>query len=348
MRQVESEVEERLLLNLNLYLNTVSGGHMLSVSAVIATYNGTRYLVEAVESALRQTYPLLEIIVVDDGSSQDIRSLVAPFEPLVRYVRRENGGPAAARNHGIRMARGDLIALLDDDDLWRPSKTADQVAIMEEHPDCALVYGYPELIDDAGERITNEPPNEFPSGQVYLQFLTTNRINSPSGTLIRREVFEQVGYFDEHRDCVSCEDYDLWLRIANCHEVRFSPGILFSYRVRDSGISRNLDRHLKANFYVFNKLICQHIKEARLSDREFCRAFNFNLHQTLKRFAYGYYFTLANREKAKSLMLEALQKRPCTPRDLLYFLIFAMPDWLFEPLRRAKQRLAAVQTAGAK
>lgn len=316
---------------------------MLTVSAVIATYNGTRYLAQAVESALAQTYELLEIIVVDDGSREDIRSIVAPYAPKVKYVRQENGGPAAARNHGIRIARGDVIALLDDDDLWHPTKTAEQVRLLQAHPECALVYSYPELVDEEGTLIPNQGPREFPSGSVYLDFLKSNRINSPSGTLIRREIFSRVGYFDESRECISCEDYDLWLRIACNGEVLFCEGSLFSYRVRGTGISQNLDKHLKANFYVFNKLIYQHIKEARLSDQDFCKAFNFNIHNTLKRFAYKYYFSATNRSKAKSLMLEALQKYPYCPKDILYFCIFSMPDWLFEKLRKFKQSLFAAR-----
>jgi len=322
---------------------------MLTVSAVIATYNGTRYLTQAVESALAQTYELLEIIVVDDGSAEDIRAIVAPYAPKVKYVRQENGGPAAARNHGIRIAQGDVIALLDDDDLWHPSKTAEQVRLLQAHPECALVYSYPQLVDEEGSLIPNREPDEFPSGSVYLDFLKKNRINSPSGTLIRRDVFDRIGYFDENRECISCEDYDLWLRIACDCEIRFSEGFLFCYRVRDTGISQNLDKHLKANFYVFNKVIYQHIKEARLSDQEFCSAFNSNIHNTLKRFAYKYYFMATNRSKAKSLMLEALQKYPFCLKDIIYFCIFSMPDSLFDTLRKFKQKMSAMtMTPGLK
>ena len=311
---------------------------MLTVSAVIATYNGTRFLTQAVKSALAQTYELLEIIVVDDGSTEDIHTIVAPYATKVKYVRQENGGPAAARNCGIRVATGDVIALLDDDDIWHPAKTAEQIRLLEDNPECALVYSYPQLVDYAGVPIPNQEPEEFPSGSVYLDFLKKNRINSPSGTLIRRKVFDRIGYFDENRECISCEDYDLWLRIASECEIRFSEGPLFCYRICDTGIPHNLDKHLKANFYVFNKLIYQHIKEARLSDRDFCKAFNFNIHNTLKSFAYKYYFMATNRTKAKSLMLEALQKYPYCPKDILYFCIFSMPDWLFEKFRKFKQR----------
>ncbi|ABQ26524.1 glycosyltransferase family 2 protein [Geotalea uraniireducens] len=313
---------------------------MVSVSAVIPTYNGTRYLVDAVQSALTQTYELLEIIVVDDGSEADIEKILAPFFPKVKYVRQENAGPAAARNHGISIAKGDLIALLDDDDMWHPTKTAVQVQRMIENPECGLVYSYQELIDEQGRVIPNEAPTEFPSGSVYREFLTKNRIGTPSATLIRREVFEKIGLFDETRECISCEDYDLWLRISGNFDVMFCPGTLVSYRVRNSGISQNLDKHLKAHHYVFNKLISQHIESPKLTDREFYAAFGFNLHHTLKRFAYGYYYIVENRTKARCLMLAVLRKHPFCLKDILYFIIFSMPDPLFRVLRKTKQELA--------
>lgn len=314
---------------------------MFTVSAVIPTYNGTRYLAEAVHSVMAQTYEVLEIIVVDDGSQEDIEKILSPFFPKVNYVRQENAGPAAARNHGISIAKGDLIAFLDDDDVWHPTKIAVQVSRLIENPRCALVYSYAELIDENGRVIPNEAPvpTEFPCGSVYLEFLRKNRINTPSVTLVRREVFEEIGLFDENKECISCEDYDLWLRIASNYEVLFCPETIASYRIRNSGISQNLDKHLSAHFYVFNKLVSQHNQVPKLSDREFHRAFNSNVYQTLRRFAYNYYHKLEERTKAKSLILAALWKYPFCLKDILYFVVFSMPDSLFRVLRKSKRRL---------
>ena len=137
---------------------------MFSVSAVIPTYNGTRYLAEAVKSAMAQTYELLET----SSSTMALRPTLKVSWPLfskVKHVRQENAGPAAARNHGISIAKGDFIALLDDDDVWHPTKTALQVKRLIDNPRSALVYSYPELIDEYGIVIPNEAPDAFPAVQ---------------------------------------------------------------------------------------------------------------------------------------------------------------------------------------
>jgi glycosyltransferase involved in cell wall biosynthesis len=322
--------------------------NMFTVSAVIPTYNGTSYLADAVKSVLAQTYQLHEIIVVDDGSKEDIESILVPFFPKVKYVRQDNAGPAAARNHGISLAKGDLIALLDDDDLWHPTKTAMQVKHLTENPKCALVYSYPELIDENGSVIPNEAPAQFPSGSVYLEFMTQNRISTPSATLIRREVFEEIGFFDENKECISCEDYDLWVRIARNYDIQFCPGTLVSYRVRNAGISRNLDRHLSARMYVLGKLSSQHDKEQKLTDREFKAALDSNLYQTLRRFAYNYYYMMDEKLKARKLIMASLRKNPFCLRDIIYCVLFSFPDPLFRFLRTSKQRLSAVISSAFK
>jgi glycosyltransferase involved in cell wall biosynthesis len=282
---------------------------MLTVSAVIPTCNGTRYLADAVRSALAQTSGLLEIIVIDDGSRVDIRQILSPFHPRVTYVRQDNAGPAAARNHGVLRAKGDLIAFLDDDDLWHPRKTAEQARLLEAHPDCALVYSWPEFIDEEGQVLPFRPPPEFPSGRAYPDFLVRNRISTPSATLIRREAFEAVGGFDENREFLCGEDYDLWLRLARDYEVRFCPGRLVSYRVRAAGISQNPDKAFKGDLYLFRKLVARHHREPRIPDAEFYTALDYNLCHTFRRFAYRYYYVGGDRRTARDLLLATYNRQ---------------------------------------
>lgn len=311
---------------------------MLTVSAVIPTYNGTVYLREAVRSALAQTYELLEIIVVDDGSREDIQKVLAPFSPKITYVRQENAGPAAARNHGISLATGDLVALLDDDDIWHPTKTAEQVTQLTKNPTCALVYSDPEWIDENGNIIPHETATEFYSGHVYAPFLTKNRIASPSVTMIRKDVFNAIGLFDDSSQCISCEDYDLWLRITQKYEVLFCPGTLASYRIRASSISHNLDKHYNAHMYVFDKLVSSRTENAIINDKIFYAALDVNIYNTMKRFAYNYYYMPDERRKARHLMLKSLQKHPCCIKDILYLVLLIMPTSLFQILRKLKQK----------
>lgn len=318
---------------------------MFTVSVVIPTYNGSHYLAEAVRSVLAQSYGILEIIVVDDGSQDDIEKILAPFFPKVTYVRQENAGPAAARNLGISLAKGNFVAFLDDDDIWHPTKTAEQVKLLIENPKCALVYSNPEWIDEAGRVIPYRGPMEFPGGEVYVRFLTRNWIGTTSGALVRREVFDEIGLFDENMECFCGEDYDLWVRIARDYEVIFCPGNLLSYRVRSSGISKNLDKALTGDLYVLDKFISQHLKEPKLTDNEFYKAIDTNRHQTLRRFAYSYYYMSEDRTKARRLLSASLQINPYSLKDISYLVALYMPTPLFQALRKTKQRVSATVTS---
>lgn len=317
---------------------------MVNVSAVIPTYNGTRYLADAVKSVLAQTYEVLEIIVVDDGSREDIEKIVSPFFPRVRYVRQENAGPAAARNYGISLAKGDVIALLDDDDVWHPAKTAEQLKVLTNNPKCGLVYSYPELIDEYGEVIPNEAPGEFPSGRVYREFLTRNMITTPTATMIRREVFHEIGFFDENKECISCEDYDLWLRIARKYELVYCPGVLVSYRIRNTGISRNLDAHLQANLFVIDKQVAQHVTEPYLTDCDFNVALDTNLNNMYRRFAHNYYNQYDIRDKARIMIEQSLKIKPFCVNDMIFWVKMSLPSTMFEALRWIKQKIAQLST----
>lgn len=333
---------------------------MLTVSAVIPTYNGTGYLLESIQSVLSQTCEVSEIIVVDDGSPEDIQSLLRPFFPRVTYVRQANAGPAAARNHGVSIATGDVIAFLDDDDIWHPDKTAVQLHYLENNPECAMVYSYPQLIDEQGRVMPNDPPVMFPSGSVYLDFVKKNRIATPSATLIRREAFYEAGCFDENREHLCGEDYDLWLRIAEKRRVAFCPGTLVSYRVRESGISRNLVNAMRGDFYVLRKLLLRQMRQSSQVDSAFYRAFDYNLYHTYRRHAFGYHYGMENREQAASLLLAALnrhefyrnfragtnlslfflRRRPYHVVDLFYLGFFCLPGALFNVLRSIKRKAA--------
>jgi len=337
---------------------------MLTVSVVIPTYNGSRYLADAIRSVLAQSYRIQEIIVVDDGSHENIQKIVQPFLPNVTYLRQDNAGPAAARNRGISVATGDLIAFLDDDDLWHSGKTEVQIQYFHKNSNCGLVYSYPQLIDMYGVIIPHKTPQVLPSGDIYRKLLKGNRITSPSAIIVRRDVFQKIGLFDENRDCISCEDYDLFVRIAKEYQVECCPGNHFSYRIRDAGISHNPDRHLNAHLYLFKKLISLHLNAPTLSDREFYSSLDYNIYRTLTKFAYQYHHQCEDRNRARELMALALfrqrhyyaplglatascsalalvRRYPYRLKDVLFYLLFSLSDSLFQTLRTAKRQIAA-------
>lgn len=164
-----------------------------SVSAVIPAYNAERFISETIESVLAQTYEMLEIIVVDDGSSDDT-GLVAGRFLKTRVIRRPNGGQAAARNTGIRAASAEWIAFLDHDDLWLPQKTEVQLGVVA--PDVGVIHG-----------------NRFDPIHFGNLWHRQGHI-TPSGAMVRRQALLEVGGFDESRALQGVEDLNLWLKIA--------------------------------------------------------------------------------------------------------------------------------------
>ena len=220
------------------------------VSVLMPAFNAGRYLAESVESVRGQTFEDWELVVVDDGSSDDTGEIArrcAAADARVRYVRRPNGGQAAARNTGLGEARAPLVAFLDADDLWLPGKLAAQLAVMEE-TGADLVYtdGYIFSEDGAappGERF-HILPGEARGVEMFRTLFTLNRIGTLS-VLVKREALDAVGLFDEDRAYQNSEDYDLWLRLARWGASFYGmPEKLMCYR-----------RHAAATTYAASRLL---------------------------------------------------------------------------------------------
>lgn len=204
-------------------------------------YNQERYIGECVESALSQNYENLEVVVIDDGSTDPTPKILQGFGQRIRYLRQENRGVAAARNVGLRLAQGSLVAWLDSDDVYLPGKIRDQVKKLQEEPDLAVVYTDWVMIDARGRdlklvRCPSYPPNLFNTADV----LTFSYI-FPSSVLLKKECFEKVGYFDETlRYGYYGEDFDMWVRLVK-HGYRFGhvPIPLVKYRLHLGSRSYN-------------------------------------------------------------------------------------------------------------
>lgn len=187
------------------------------VSVIIPTYNRADWLKEAIDSVLSQNYPACEVSIVDDGSTDLTRELVADYGQQLRYFYQQNQGVSSARNLGIRTATGKYLALLDSDDLWLPSKIAQQVVIMEQRPELQLCHTE-EIWIRRGVRVNPKKKHQKYGGYIFPYCLPLCVI-SPSSVMIRRTLFDNIGYFDE--TLPACEDYDLWLRITKTYPVHF-------------------------------------------------------------------------------------------------------------------------------
>ena len=184
---------------------------MTPVSVVIPTFNRARRVRRAIASVLSQTHTDVEIIVVDDGSTDGTGRSLASFGRRIEYrAHSANRGVSTARNTGINAARHPLLAFLDSDDYWLPEKLAAQVDFHEEHPD-AVASQTEEIWIRGGRRVNPGRRHRKPSGDIFEPSLELCLV-SPSAVMIRRQILEDVGLFDE--SLPACEDYDLWLRIA--------------------------------------------------------------------------------------------------------------------------------------
>lgn len=210
------------------------------VSCVIASYNRPDYVRDAIQSALDQTYPNLEIIVVDDGSTDDTPRVLASYGSKIRVVRQENSGTAAARNAGIAISKGKYLAWLDSDDAWLPQKIADQVAVAERHPEIGVVYTLCLAIDESG----NPPapseavlvPTEIIREDILRTLVVESDVMTPS-CLVRRDVLDQAGWYDPE---FSAEDWELNLRLARKASFAYLDAPLT--RVRIHGRRKTTDR----------------------------------------------------------------------------------------------------------
>ena len=224
------------------------------VSVVIPVHNGGRFLAEAIDSVLAQGYPHREVVVVDDGSTDDSPA-IARARP-VRYQRQENQGVAAARNAGLAAARGELIAFLDQDDVWLPHKLDAQVAFLLEHPSVDMVISPLEVEVEPG----TAPLSWFePDAGMDVQLVPL------LGTLLAwRRCFDRVGDFDTRYEIACDTDWIMRARDAGL-VLEAAPGVCMRYRMHDRNSSRREDR-LNAEVRAVYRASVARKREARVRD----------------------------------------------------------------------------------
>jgi len=200
------------------------------VSVVIPIYNYGRFVAAAIQSVLEQTHPIAEIIVVDDGSTDNTAEAVARFGAKVRYIKQENAGVCAARNNGVRNASGVFIAFLDADDIWYPEKIEKQMAKFAEDGEIGLVHcGMREFDGESGETVHLHAQGKggWLANELLL-FVEPAIVVSGSAIVVHRRAFEEVGGFDTNLKVG--EDWDFCYRIARKFKIGFVPELLVDYR----------------------------------------------------------------------------------------------------------------------
>ncbi len=216
------------------------------VSVVMPAFNAREFIGAAIQSVLQQDYANLEVIVVDDGSTDGTSHLDCLQNERIKLLHQLNAGPAAARNTGLRHAKGELIAFLDADDLWLPHKLAVQVAYLHQHPEAGAVFGrfVRWEADQNGLFAAYQIPGGecddplmtcAPSGSIYTALLLDSVVHIITA-MVRREVFERIGTFDEALP--TGEDYEFWLRASRSFKIDQLARTLAVYRIHSASITK--------------------------------------------------------------------------------------------------------------
>lgn len=236
------------------------------VSIIIPTYNRAYCIERSIRSVLAQTYQEFELLIVDDGSSDNTQDVVNSIgDERIRYIKMpENKGVAAARNEGIRQASYEYIAFQDSDDVWKPDKLEKQIQALSKNPQAGLIYCAYECYEEDGS-IGITPDEGMPlcdkQGDIYHKLLCRNTIGAPT-VLARKECFMKAGLFCERMTCL--EDWELFVRIAKEYEILFLEEPLVIVYLAEGGVSSNAGGYFDARCYM----IAQH-KEDLLQSQLF-------------------------------------------------------------------------------
>ena len=289
---------------------------LLPVSVVIATYNRARFLPETLDSILQQRFQDFELVVVDDGSTDETPELLKSYASRIRSLRQENRGPAAARNLGIRHARGRWISIQDSDDLSTPDHLETLFAFTKQNPDCGMIFangaylGGPE--HNRETIIPKEKSRRLALDGVRLVDLFDKSIVRLQAALISKQCLEAVGGHDE--SLYICMDLDLAFRIFMRYPVAYLDKVVFLYRKHEGNIGRNQDLRLLENIRVIEKLL-----------REFPQAGEIlGMRRIAQRMAYSYYrlakgrWQAGDRVGARDAIKKAASIRPLSLKYRLY------------------------------
>jgi glycosyltransferase involved in cell wall biosynthesis len=205
------------------------------VTTIIPCYNGARFLDEALASVLAQSYANQEVIVVDDGSTDNSGEIAARYAD-VRYIRQKNSGVAAARNTGIRHSRGDYIVLLDQDDRLLPCALESNLRCLLDRPECAFAFGDAQSIDAYGSPLPHGSSCPHEGTDHYLSLLQGNYIWTPGVAMYRRQLRDGLLRFDTAAE--PSDDFDLNLRVARKYAAFHNNAVVLEYRVHDTSMGR--------------------------------------------------------------------------------------------------------------
>ncbi|MBC8486006.1 MAG: glycosyltransferase [Bacteroidetes bacterium] len=227
---------------------------MKKIAIIIPTYNAAHFIEKAINSVLSQSYSNYEIVVVDDGSTDNTREVLEQYGDKITYIRQENQGVAIARNTGILNSENEYIAFLDSDDEWLPEKLELQISILEKNNDIGLVHTNDIQISEEGKILYIDTPNiKYLSGKISKYLLLRKASIKTSTVILRRKCLDKVGLFDPHLSRLGVEDRDLWIRFTKYYNAFYIDKPLVKYLVRSDSMSHQQEKMVAGRYYVINK-----------------------------------------------------------------------------------------------
>lgn len=287
---------------------------MPKVSVIIPFYNGKEFIAQAVNSVLRQTYTSYEIIVVDDGSTDDSKKALEQFDGKIRYFYQQNQGISNARNKAVKEAKGEYIALLDQDDIWYPRRLEKQVKVMDENSDISIVYSDCHYINEKNEILSQAfEVQKARSGRIFKDLIIKNFIPIPT-VLLRKRAVDEVGLFDKRYSFA--EEYYLFLRIARIYHVSYIDEPLAGYRIHGKNLSKNTEKSLKEDIMLKEEIIKNYPNDtAPVLSR---------IEREIAELYYGLGRTYQKSKKynlAKENLLKSIKIRKFNYRQYLYYIL---------------------------
>jgi len=239
---------------------------MKKVSVIIPAYNKAEYTRRTVDSVLAQTYPHVEIIVVDDGSKDQTANVMAEYGGRIHYVFKANGGACSARNEGIRSATGEYVAFLDCDDLYGVEKIKRCVDYLEKNPRFGFVYTAAYFIDEQDEIVGRYDHPRSREGFIASKLILEDFICN-STVLVRKSILQKAGFFDE--EIFTPADWDMWLRLSEIAQAGYIREPLTKYRITDNYVFNHLQQARGEEMYVLEKFFKNHSTEGFLKRSAF-------------------------------------------------------------------------------
>lgn len=304
---------------------------MPKISVIIPAYNCAQYISETVESVLAQTYQDYEIIIVDDGSTDNTKDVLSKYVEAypnkVIYIYQQNAGEGGARNRGLKESVRDYVAFLDSDDIWLPTKLEKQMALVDSlKGEDIVVFGDQYQFNDSGAILLKsmfkilKPYNGFVYEKLlYENFLTTNMI------LTKRDFFNKVGYFKEGMKY--CADFEMWLRLAKHYKFYYVEDLVAGYRIHSAQVSGNIHKMREYHLMVVNEALNNLKANAILTNNVLS-----NQH-----YKYGYMFWDKNYYADARLDFRISLRHLFKLKTFLYMLATYLPPFFIENIRTVKK-----------